>query len=48
METPLSSSHPGPHTRPQRPRNKAVFREAVCSSLTPFALPALPSTANLH
>jgi hypothetical protein len=28
---PLSGSHLGPHTRPQRPCNKAVSREAVCS-----------------
>ena len=36
METPLSGSHLGPHTRPKRPCNKAVFREAVCSYVTPF------------
>ena len=36
METPLSGSHLGPHTRPLCPCNKAVFREAVCSSFMPF------------
>ena len=29
MQTPLSGSHLGPHTRPLCPCNKAVFREAV-------------------
>jgi Transposase IS116/IS110/IS902 family len=38
---PLSGSHLGPHTRPQRPCNKAVSREAVCSSSTLFASPCL-------
>ena len=33
---PLSGSHLGPHTRPLCPCNKAVFREAVCSSFLPF------------
>ena len=36
METPLSGSHLGPHTRPMCPCNKAVSREAVCSFVTPF------------
>ena len=36
METPLSGSHLGPHTRPLCPCNKAVCREAVCSFVTPF------------
>ena len=31
MQTPLSGSHLGPHTRPPCPCNKAVFREAVGS-----------------
>ena len=48
METPLSGSHLGPHTRPLRPCNKAVFREAVCSSFMLFAPPALALTANTH
>ena len=48
LETPLSGSHLGPHTRPQRPCNKAVFREAVCSSFMPLAPPAIPSNANQH
>jgi hypothetical protein len=36
METPLSGSHLGPHTRPMCPCNKAVCREAVCSFVTLF------------
>ena len=32
----LSGSHLDPHTRPQRPCNKAVSREAVCSFVSPF------------
>jgi hypothetical protein len=37
---PLSGSHLGPHIRPSRRCNKAVCREAVCSSFTLFAPPA--------
>jgi len=48
METPLSGSHLGPHTRPQRPCNKAVSRQAVCSRSRPSTPPACPSTAHLH
>jgi hypothetical protein len=33
---PLSGSHLGPHAKPQGPCNKAVSREAVCSSFTLF------------
>ena len=36
METPLSGSHLGPHTRPMCPCNKAVCGEAVCSFVTLF------------
>ena len=36
MQMPLSGSHLGPHTRPLCPCNKAVFREAVCSSFMLF------------
>ena len=41
----LSGSHLGPHDRPQRPCNKAVSREAVCSFVTPFI--AARSSINL-
>ena len=48
METPLSGSHLGPHTRPMCPCNKAVGREAVCSFVTPLhrrlLIHQLPST----
>ena len=37
---PLSGSHLGPHIRPPCRCNKAVCREAVCSSFTLFAPPA--------
>ena len=36
MQTPLSGSHLGPHTRPMCPCNKAVCIEAVGSFVTLF------------
>ena len=36
VSAPLSGSHLGPHARLHAPCNKAVSREAVCSSFTLF------------